>query len=306
VASKTSDSGRSAAGSKKNAAKTSAQARIASQRAAQQKQDRRRNLFVTGGTILGVIIIVAVIVVVGVNSKSKSSSGSGNAVVAASSTLTSDIKAAAATNDTPDFTKVALAPKSTNGAALTSAGKPEVLYVGAEYCPYCAATRWPLTVALSRFGSFSGLDTTYSSDSDSVGPHTPTLSFRDATYTSSYISFVSREQEDGLGKPLQTLTTAENTLFSSLGGSSYPFIDFGNKWYQHGSIYDPAILKGLTPDSVASQLTSTGTVGATISASADILTAAICKIDGNTPAAVCNAKGVLDAGVALVAASAAG
>ncbi|HSR26568.1 MAG TPA: DUF929 family protein, partial [Candidatus Eisenbacteria bacterium] len=36
-------------------------------------------------------------------------------------------------------------------------GRPEVLYVGAEYCPYCAAERWPLIVALSRFGTFSGV-----------------------------------------------------------------------------------------------------------------------------------------------------
>jgi Domain of unknown function (DUF929) len=42
-------------------------------------------------------------------------------------------------------------------AALTASGKPEVLYTGAGFCPYCAAVRWPLIVALSRFGTFSGL-----------------------------------------------------------------------------------------------------------------------------------------------------
>ena len=51
-------------------------------------------------------------------------------------------------------------------AALVGAdGKPEVLYVGAEYCPYCAAQRWALAVALSRFGTFTGLETTHSSTS---------------------------------------------------------------------------------------------------------------------------------------------
>ena len=49
------------------------------------------------------------------------------------------------------------APTTITGAPLTSGGKPEMLYIGAEYCPYCAAERWAMIVALSRFGTFSGL-----------------------------------------------------------------------------------------------------------------------------------------------------
>jgi hypothetical protein len=306
VASRTSEPGRDRGSKKNSAARTSAQARIAAQRAVQQKNERRRNLIVTGGTLVGVIVIVAVIVAIGIHSKSKSSSGSGNAVVAAPASVTSAITAAAGVlTGTPDFSTVAGAPTSISSTAISSGGKPQVLYVGAEYCPYCAATRWPLAVALSRFGSFSNLKTTYSSDSDTAGPHTPTLSFIDATYTSSYISFDGKEQEDGLGKPLETLTSQENSLFTSLGGGSYPFIDFGGKWLQHGTIFDPTVLKGLTPEQVAASLTeTTGTVGPSISASADLFTAAICNIDGNKPANVCNAKGVSAASVALVASTA--
>src|SRR5438876_6623085 len=36
-------------------------------------------------------------------------------------------------------------------------GKPVVLYVGAQYCPFCAAERWALVLALSRFGHWAGL-----------------------------------------------------------------------------------------------------------------------------------------------------
>src|ERR671920_169425 len=44
-------------------------------------------------------------------------------------------------------------PKALSGApALTFDGKPGVLYVGAEYCPFCAAERWPFVVAMTRFG----------------------------------------------------------------------------------------------------------------------------------------------------------
>ena len=45
--------------------------------------------------------------------------------------------------------------KPVTGPALTSGGKPEMLYIGAEWCPYCAAERWAMAVALRRFGTFS-------------------------------------------------------------------------------------------------------------------------------------------------------
>ena len=37
---------------------------------------------------------------------------------------------------------------------LTRNGKPEVLYIGAAFCPYCAADQWSIIVALSKFGTF--------------------------------------------------------------------------------------------------------------------------------------------------------
>src|SRR5438874_585634 len=63
-----------------------------------------------------------------------------------------------------------------NGTPLTKDGKPEVLYIGDEYCPYCAAERWAMAVALSKFGTFTGLRGIRSSSSDAF-PSTPTLTF---------------------------------------------------------------------------------------------------------------------------------
>ena len=68
-----------------------------------------------------------------------------------------------------------------------------VTYIGAEYCPFCAAERWALTVALSRFGTFSGLAGTHSSSTD-VYPDTQTLSFYGSHYTSPYLDFQPVEE----------------------------------------------------------------------------------------------------------------
>jgi hypothetical protein len=171
--------------------------------------------------------------------------------------------------------------------------------VGAEYCPYCAATRWPLAVALARFGTFDNLQTTYSSDTD-VNPHTPTLSFHGATYTSQYVDFVSVEHEDGAQRPLENLTDDQNALFEKFGGGAYPFIDFGGKWMQKGSSFNPDVLKGMTPDEVAKTLTDTSSKqGKTVQAGADVFTAIICEIDGGKPSDVCTAPSVTAASKAL-------
>ena len=64
---------------------------------------------------------------------------------------------------------------------------PSFLYIGAEGCPYCAAERWPIVVALSRFGHFSGLTLMRSNGQDSY-PNTPTVDFLHARFRSPYFT----------------------------------------------------------------------------------------------------------------------
>jgi hypothetical protein len=300
VADRREDSGNKGRTSTKQAAKKAATERIAAQRAAQQRSDRRRNLLMAGGGVLAVVLVIGGIVFAGLSGKKSTSSV--HPVLPASATVTNAITAAVPLTSTiPDLSTVTGPPKSLTGAPLTStSGKPEVLYVGAEYCPYCGVTRWPLAIALSRFGTLGGLQTTYSAANDTAGPNTPTLDFRNATYKSDYIDFTGIEYEDGAGKVIGTLTTEQDSLFKSLGGGNFPFIDFGGKWAQSGTAYPTAILAGLTPEAVAGQLTdSSSKVGSTIQAGADVFTAIICEMDAGKPASVCTSKGVAAATTAL-------
>src|SRR5207245_8284001 len=99
-------------------------------------------------------------------------------------------------------------PRSSGTLLVGGDGQPEVLYGGAEWCPCCAAERWAMVVALSHFGSFSGLHFTTSASND-VFPDTHTLSFNGSTYTSAYLRFVPVELEDRNHGPLQTLDSQE-------------------------------------------------------------------------------------------------
>ena len=180
--------------------------------------------------------------------------------------------------------------KPVSGATLTGpSGKPEVFYYGAEYCPYCAAQRWPLIVALSRFGTFSGLSTTTSSSSD-VYPNTQTFTFRSATYTSQYIDFVTVETLDRDQKPLQSPTAAQQQLVSKYDtGGSIPFIDFGNHYASSGSTYSPDVISGTSWLAIADAVQQPDSTQAkAIVGSANLITAAICKITGDQPSAVCS------------------
>jgi hypothetical protein len=176
-----------------------------------------------------------------------------------------------------------------------STGKPEVLYIGAEYCPYCAAQRWALIVALSRVGTFSGLTTTTSSSTD-IYANTPTFTFRGSSYTSQYIDFRAVETSDRDNKPLQTPTVEEQQLLSKYDTSgSIPFIDFGNRYTMTGATYSPDVLGGESWKPIADALKDPSSVQAkAIVGSANLLTAAICQITADQPASVCSSSMVQD------------
>jgi thiol-disulfide isomerase/thioredoxin len=180
--------------------------------------------------------------------------------------------------------------KPVSGTPLAGAtSKPEVFYLGAEYCPYCAAERWPLIIALSRFGTFTGLQTTTSSSTD-INPNTVTFTFRNAKYTSQYVDFRAVETRDRDQNPLQSPTAAEQQLVDRYDTSgSIPFIDFGNKYASSGATYSPDAVSGMSWLAVADALKQADSTQAkAILGSANLITAAICKMTGDQPSTVCS------------------
>ncbi|MBE3564585.1 MAG: DUF929 family protein [Thermogemmatispora sp.] len=170
-------------------------------------------------------------------------------------------------------------------------GKPEVFYWGAEFCPYCAAERWSLVVALSRFGHFSALPETTSSSSD-VYPDTATFTFYGSSYTSSYIDFVPLEVEDRNQQPLQTPNQDQQQLVNALNPSGgFPFLDIANIYMSQGQTVDPGLLSGLSQKDIAIQMTNSSTsISKSILGVANYLTAGICVATNDQPASVCKAS----------------
>jgi hypothetical protein len=181
---------------------------------------------------------------------------------------------------------------------IDTAGKTEVIYVGAEYCPFCAAVRWSLIMALSRFGTFTGLKEMSSSSTD-TDPSTSTFTFVDSSYTSQWVDFAPVEEEDQNQNQLQTPSTSVEQIFttydqepysaSAAGEPGLPFLDIGGDYVLYQTSFDPAILQGLSWKQIAADLGNPdSSVTLAIVGNANWLTAAICLADHNQPSSVCS------------------
>jgi DNA-directed RNA polymerase specialized sigma24 family protein len=177
------------------------------------------------------------------------------------------------------------------GAPLVLGGKPEVLFAGLEWCPFCASERWGLALALMRFGHLSGIGVIHSSEDD-VFPGTPSISFYGSQYTSPWISFVGREMEDVDHRPLDPLSSSERALFEAAGGTT-PFIDLGGRYRVTGTGVDPGLLEGRSALDVARAITdSSSDIGQAVLGEADRLTAAMCELTHGQPRNVCDTPGI--------------
>jgi hypothetical protein len=290
---------------------TAAQKRLAAQRAmaaaSGAQAARRKRIMLALSPVVAVVVIVAILVAVRVAGGSKPKSGA--AATTAAGQVTSAISnVPVSVLDTIGKGSLITAPTAISGDALTADGKPRILFVGAEYCPYCAAERWAFAVALSRFGTLSGLGEVTSSPTD-VYPSTATITFHGATYTSSYLSLTAKEivsnQVSGSSyAPLDTLSSADESLFESVGGGTFPFIDIGGKYKISGASYDPQTLHGKTQAQIAAALSdSTSAIAKAIDGTANVITAAICTLTNNQPSATCTSTGVTTAKAALPATS---
>jgi hypothetical protein len=279
--------------------------RIASQRAAHRAARRRfRLLLATGGIAIVVAAVLAAVLLSGHNSSGTSANlpagPTGSALTAVIDQVHSVPPSAL---QTVGSGTVSARPTTISGPALTSGGKPELLYIGAEYCPYCAAERWAMIVALNRFGTFTGLATIRSAAHNGAGnaepyPNTPTWTFAHATYTSQWLTFTPVEEYTNIPDPstggytqLQNLTTAQQMnieQYDAANQGAIPFLNFGNKFMSVGASYNPGVLSGLTWAQIADDLHNpSSAVAKGVLGTANYLTSAICGITGDRPSSVC-------------------
>ncbi len=281
-------SGRTSTAALSTTAQRREQNRQSAQTARRKVQSRGRSkssLFLIIGVVLALALIVGIFVFISQSQKPAGTIGpSDPTIVKQVSSVSPEILAAVGTGRATNQIK-----KTTDPPLKGGSGRPEIFYYGAEYCPYCAGERWAIAVALSRFGSFNQLPLTMSTGTD-VYPNTSTFTFLNTKYTSSYIDFVSIEEQDRNGKPLQTPTADQKEILTHYNVSGYPFVSIANQYTSSQPLYVPDSMKNMSQKDIANQLSDkTSDTTQTILGGANYLTAAICKVTKNQPANVCTA-----------------
>ncbi len=172
-------------------------------------------------------------------------------------------------------------------------GKPALLFIGAEFCPYCAAERWSIVNALARFGTFSNLAITHSSAIDTL-PNTATFSFYGSHYVSSVIDFTpvevtTNEPSGRYYKSLENPTPAQQAIWSQFDpGTGFPFMYLDGRYALISPTYDAGVLQGLTHDQIAAALADANNpVTQAVVGAANGITAEVCTLTHDQPAATC-------------------
>jgi hypothetical protein len=281
--------------------KRSSSARVQAASRAGQGGNRAWIFGIAAIVVVGVALIAAIAIG---NSGSSSSNGNITGRKAAPAAVVTGVAKvpSTVTEKVGAGTTLAL-PKPINGKPIEQNGKPGVLYIGAEYCPYCATERWALTNALSRFGTWSNLQITNSSLQD-TNPGTKTLSFHGAKLTSPYLVFSGIETQNNESATLEALTSAQQSLMTTYDAPPYvpeasrsaiPFIYFNGEYLISGATYDVSVLQGKTWEEIAqamndpSSAIAKGAIGA-----ANGITAAICLTTHDQPASACSSKVIQD------------
>src|SRR5665213_1368169 len=183
-------------------------------------------------------------------------------------------------------------PTKITPSVSTVATNGVVSYVGGEYCPYCAIQRWALLVALSKFGSFTNLDSQILSSSTDVYPGLASWSFVGAKYSSTYFTFdpteLTSSTPSGSGgyQSLQKMSAAQQRAFNEYNPQGeLPFVDIGNHYVTLGASASPSVLEGLTLSDIGSDLSNASSpVAHAIDGTANYLIAALCTmVQGTTP-----------------------
>jgi hypothetical protein len=280
-------------------------ARPAPRRPARRPSSRaRRSRGASWAAIGAVLAVVAIFVVMALTGR-KDDTSRGRASPGSIEALTSLPAATLEAVGAPRLGNVNALPAGT--PPIEQDGKPVVLYYGAEFCPFCALERWPVVIALSRFGTFEGLSSTTSAPPPETLPNTPTVTFHGSTYTSDYLVFSAVETQTRDFQPLETPTPLQQRLFDTYNveqvtGSSgaIPFVMIGNRYAWAGAQYDAGVLEGKSFDEIVAALQDPSTeIAKRIGGTANVITAMICQLTDGQPADVCSSPVIAQAQATL-------
>ena len=160
----------------------------------------------------------------------------------------------------------------------TKSGKTLVFFLGAGFCPFCAAERWSIVEALKNFGTWQNLQEDFSAEKDEKYLNIPTFNFVNASYSSSYVEFQAIETADRHFNAVDNEGKDHYDILENYNPDQIiPFTLIDGQFMQAGSGYSPKLFEGLNHDKVREQILDLqSTLGSSIKNETAFLTALIC------------------------------
>ena len=131
-----------------------------------------------------------------------------------------------------------------------------------------------------------------------------TFTYWNVSYTSKYLILESVERYSSLDPTgarylkLQRPDSRQAAAVTSYGAGANTFalLDVANRYVLNGASFAPGVLAGLSQSQIAGDLaTPASPLTQAVVAAANEITATICSVDRDKPAAVCESRGVLAA-----------
>lgn len=161
-------------------------------------------------------------------------------------------------------------------------GKSLVYFMGAGFCPFCAAERWAIVKALERFGKWEGLAEDKSAGHDEKYLNVPTFSLARAKYSSSHVEFAGKETADRNFEPLQELDDSDFEILDMYNPDQMiPFLLVDGQYMQVGAGFSPELIQNMTHEQVRKELDNpSSAIGKAMRTEIDNITALVCKSIG--------------------------
>lgn len=172
-------------------------------------------------------------------------------------------------------------------------GKSLVYFMGAGFCPFCAAERWAIVKALERFGKWEGVVEDKSAGHDEKYLNVPTFNLARAKYQSDTVEFAGKETADRNFEPLQELDDKDYEILDMYNPDQMiPFLLVDGQYMQVGAGYSPELIQNMMHEKVRAELGNPNSaIGKAINAEIDNITALICKVTGGKGSA-CNSDSI--------------
>jgi hypothetical protein len=130
-----------------------------------------------------------------------------------------------------------------------------VYYLGAGFCPWCAAERWSIIEALKNFGTWEGLKQDRSAERNEPYLNLPTYNFSGASLKSEHVEFIGKEFQDRNFHDLDKFDDEDNAIIDNYNLQGLiPFIFIGGRYGRIGSGPKPEQFVGMDHDCINKQL----------------------------------------------------